>query len=330
MTPPWLSVLMPTYNGSAYLGAALDSVVAEDDPGIECIAVDDGSTDDTLAILERYRDRLDLTILAHPHAGNWVANTNRALKRARGDFACLLHQDDTWLAGRLATLRDAIARHPSVDLFLHPAWFIDSSGRRLGKWCCPLPKDPKVLDAGIVLPRLLVQNFIAIPSPMFKTVRAREVGGLDEALWYTADWDLWLKLAAVARTVLLPEPMAGFRFHAAAQTNLRSVDIGDIRQQQEIVLERHVSRLPFDGRKQQAVRRCAELSIAVNVTLAGRYHGVSPSLGTLAAAAWRASPLGVWRYLRYSRIRERVSARLRALRRAGGPDRTIGSDAVVP
>jgi len=329
MTPPWLSVLMPTYNGSAYLGAALDSVVAEDDSGIECIAVDDGSTDDTLTILERYRDRLNLTILARPHAGNWVAGTNLALKRARGEFACLLHQDDIWLAGRLAMLRDAISRHPSVDLFLHPAWFIDSSGRRLGRWRCPLPRDPKVLDAGIVLPRLLVQNFIAIPSPMFKTATAREVGGLDEALWYTADWDLWLKLAAVARTVFLSEPMAGFRVHAAAQTNQRSVDIGDIRRQQEMVLERHVSRLPFDRRRQQAVRRSAELSIAVNVTLAGRYHRVSANLGTLAAAVWRAGPLGVWRYLRFSTIRDRISARLRSLRRAGGPDCTIGSDAVV-
>ncbi|MCL4825574.1 MAG: glycosyltransferase, partial [Anaerolineales bacterium] len=55
---PWLSVLIPTYNGETFLPAALDSIAIQEDPDIECIAVDDGSTDQTLSILEQYKEKL--------------------------------------------------------------------------------------------------------------------------------------------------------------------------------------------------------------------------------------------------------------------------------
>lgn len=311
MTSPWLSVLMPTYNGAAYLRAALDSVVAEDDPGVECIAVDDGSTDDTLEILNDYRDRLNLEIVERAHGGNWVAGTNAALARAEGEFACLLHQDDIWLPGRVTALRAANARHPKADLFLHPSWFIDADGRRLGKWRCPLPNDPAVLDGALVLPRLLVQNFIAIPAPMFRLPAARAVGGLDETLWFTADWDFWLKLAALGRTICLPLPLAGFRVHAAAQTSQRTVDIGDLRRQHETVLNRHLPKLVRGADRGGRIAAAARLSIDVNITLASRYHGLRTSIAALILRVLALGPM-IWiHYWANSRIGERVVARLR-------------------
>lgn len=329
MTSPWLSILIPTYNGAAYLRDALDSILAQQDPGVECIAVDDGSSDNTLEILEQYRGRLSMAVMARPRTGNWVANTNLALEHASAPFACLLHQDDVWQPDRLATMRDAVAAYPSVNLFLHPAWFIDGHGRRLGRWGCPLPKAPSLLDSEMILPRLLVQNFIAIPAPMFRIETARQVGGLDESLWYTADWDFWLKLSAVGRTVCLPQRLACFRVHPEAQTNRRSIDIADYRRQHEVVLERHLPKLAIGGHGSRSVRRGAELSIAVNAALAGRYHGERLRMADLAAAAWRAWPLGLWRYLRCARLWERVSARLKALRRGGRPVGGLGDDAVV-
>ena len=309
MTAPWLSVLMPTYNGAAYLPAALDSVLAQQDPRVECIAVDDGSTDGTAAILDDYRDRLDLQVICQPHAGNWVASTNQALMRARGEYACLLHQDDIWMPGRIARLKDAIARHPDVDLFLHPSWFIDSGGRRLGQWRCPLPTDPEVLDADTVLPRLLVQNFISIPAPIFRTAAARDAGALDEALWYTADWDFWLKLAAAGGVVYLPDPLAGFRVHTSSQTNQRSFDLNGFRRQQELVLERHL-RIATSGGDDR-IAGPARLSVVLNTVLAARYHGQPMSLLPLISVLWTSGPMNWVRYLRYSRIFERVIARIR-------------------
>lgn len=85
---PWLSVIMPTYNGAAFLGEALASVVAQQDRQIEVIAVDDGSTDGTLEILRRFSRRLRLTIMERSRTGNWVASTIAGMAFARGRYLC--------------------------------------------------------------------------------------------------------------------------------------------------------------------------------------------------------------------------------------------------
>lgn len=107
MTAPWLSVILPTYNGAAYLPTALESVVAQGDRNIEVIAVDDGSSDQTLTILDSFANRLCLNVIQR-RIGNWVANTNLGLEHAQGEWACLLHQDDLWRPGRIRTLQDAV------------------------------------------------------------------------------------------------------------------------------------------------------------------------------------------------------------------------------
>src|SRR4051812_48632691 len=91
---PWLSVVIPTYNGERYLPATLESVKGQDLSGLELIAIDDGSSDSTVDILENYRDTLPLQIIRGARSGNWVKSTNRALSLAHGEYACFLHQDD--------------------------------------------------------------------------------------------------------------------------------------------------------------------------------------------------------------------------------------------
>src|ERR1035438_6119918 len=66
---------------------------------------------------------------------------------------------------------------------------IDQDGRKLGVWRCPLPANIE-LSSNLVMDRLLVQNFIAAPAPVFRRDTWLSCGGLDEKLWYTADWDI--------------------------------------------------------------------------------------------------------------------------------------------
>src|SRR5690349_19596597 len=115
---PWLSVLMPTYNGRLYLPFALNSIVAQEDDDIECIAVDDGSTDETLSILNSFEDKLSIKNLARERQGNWVGNTNYALSLARGEYVCFLHQDDLWLKDRLYLMKQLAEQFPKVVLLL--------------------------------------------------------------------------------------------------------------------------------------------------------------------------------------------------------------------
>jgi hypothetical protein len=133
-----------------------------------------------------------------------------------------------------------------------------------------LPARHAILDRHLVLERLLVQNFIALPAPLFRRETALEVGGLQEDLWYTADWDFWLKLAAVSRTVYLPMPLTGFRIHARSQTIRRSTQADEFRRQLEVVLEKHLEASDPDD-----VSEVARFSAQMNVFLAATVHGMA-------------------------------------------------------
>ena len=96
-----LSVVMPTYNGEKFIAAALESVRAQAVDRLELVVVDDGSSDGTLDIVRDFAKSLPIRLITPGRIGNWVAVSDLGLREATGDWACLLHQDDLWLPGRL-------------------------------------------------------------------------------------------------------------------------------------------------------------------------------------------------------------------------------------
>ena len=163
MTQPWLSVVMPVFNGANYLDHALQSILSQRDDGVEVIAVEGGSTDNTVDILNSYRGRLHLKLFTSELCESWVAKTNHGLANARGDYVCFLHHDDLWSEDRLRVLRLLVEQAPDATMFLHPSWFIDPEGMRVGVWRCPLSHGLE-LEPEFVVERLLIQNFISIPA----------------------------------------------------------------------------------------------------------------------------------------------------------------------
>ena len=312
MQQPWLSVLIPTYNGEAYLVNALDSILIQGDDDIECIVVDDGSTDSTLSIIKSYQDRLPLKLIQRERQGNWVTNTNYALSVASAEYVCFLHQDDLWLESRLSRMKKIIEEYPKVNLFLHSSLFIDSQEKPLGLWQCPLPKYPQVVESSLAIERLLIQNFIAIAAPIFKRDIALQVGGLDETLWYTADWDFWLKIAASGQTLYYPRPLTAFRVHPNSQTVMRSSSQTEFKQQMRSVIEKHLLGWQVDESRKQQTSQVALFSTEVNTTLAAMIHKQQTNLAKLVYSFINLGPIGWHRYMRDSRIGERVSARLKA------------------
>ncbi len=283
----------------------------QQDDKIECIVIDDDSTDATVSIIEEYQNKLPIKLIKRKQ-GNWVANTNYGLLIARGTYACFLHQDDLWQPGRLVAMQKAIARYPQASLYLHPTLFINPNGDRLGIWNCPFGKNSVVIYPNKSVEKLLVQNFIAIPAPIFKRQLALDLGGLDEALWYTADWDFWLKLAASGDTVYYPEALAAFRVHADSQTIRRSSSVEDFSQQMRSVFEQHLTTWETDVNRKLKIRQVALFSCEVNTALAAILHGEKTNLWKLGRDFVSLTPTGWYRYFRDSRIVERVSARLKA------------------
>lgn len=300
---------MPVHEGAAWIEATLQSLGAEPTRGLEVIVIDSSPTGATAAIVERFVDRLPLRLLQRGDLAPWQTKTNLGVELAAADHVCILHQDDLWLPGRVEAARRWLNGSPEVGLHLAPTAIIDRHGRQIGRWHCPLPAD-EVLEAQFLLERLLVQNFVSVPAPIFRRTAWLACEGMDEKLWYTADWDIWAKLANIGPVVYHDEITTAFRVHGGSLTVTGARDVSEFRSQMQIVMERHLPRLPASSRRR--VEAAARASISVNVSLAAASGGDLKALGRAARVVLSLGPSGMRRYLRDSRLRERVTCRLRA------------------
>lgn len=305
---PWLSVVVPVHDGARYLPATLASAAAERPEGVEFLLYD--SSDDggaSQAIAQGFADRLDIRYVATPELKPWTAKTNRGVAEARGAQVAMLHQDDLWLPGHLAAVKAALASAPEAVMTLAHSRYIDAAGRDVGAW--GLPFAPGLIGGADFAATLIVQNTIAIPSPVIRREAWAGVGGMDEALWYTADWDLYLKLAGAGPVHVRPGATTAFRLHGSSLTMTGSRRAGEFREQLELVLDRHLPALPPGVRGRQ--ERLARASVATNCALAaGARGGVGALLGGLGSVV-ALGPLGWGRFLGQTRLVDRVGSRLR-------------------
>lgn len=306
---PFLSVVMPVHDGADWIAASLGSLVAEPTAGIEIIVIDSSPSDETADVVRRYSQGFPIRLLRRPDLGPWQIKTNLGVRLANADHVCILHQDDLWLPGRANAIRRWLAETPEAVLHLAPSVYVDRHGGRVGRWRCPLPAET-ILDRQKLLGRLLVQNFVSVPAPVVQRRTWLACGGMDEQLWYTPDWDLWLHLAAAGPVVYHDEITTAFRIHGGSLTVSGSRDARKFRDQMRIVLERHLHRIPASRRR--AIERRARVSINVNVMLAAAATGSFKAVLGVAADFVSLGPVGAGRYLRESRLRERVWSRLRA------------------
>ncbi len=305
---PWLSVVMPVRCGERWIDAALSSIVSEGAQGIEVLIIDSSPTPDTRAIARSYSDRLDLRIFERHDFLMWHTKTNFAVENARADHVCWLHHDDLWLPGRVTAMRSWVAHDRMAALHIAPSAIIDESGRNLGIWRCPLSGEGE-MPSQKVMESLLVQNFIAAPAPVFRKDAWLACGGLDETLWYTADWDIWLKLTERGPLCFHDAVTTGFRVHGGSLTVSGSRNVNDFILQMQTVLQRHLPQLKGPTARVESVGRA---SIAVNAALVCASAGDLSHLWRAAAQVMRLGPMGFRRFMRDTRIIDRVMPRVRA------------------
>lgn len=310
MEEVWLSVIVPSHNGERWLSTALQSIADQKERGIEVIVIDSSTDHTSLDIVESFATQFVIRAFRRPDLLSWMAKTNFAVEQAKGNWICMLHQDDFWLPNRSAELQNWLLSRPDAVMHLHPCYIVDEVGRRLGLWRCPLPADGSPVPAQLLYERLLVQNFIGIPTPAIRRDAYLMVGGLDEALWYTADWDLYLKVASIGNICYHSIPLACFRVHKDSLTVLGSHNIQDFRIQHSAIINRHIHKLIPDSRT--ATLRISEASIEVNVALAAAVAGKFGVIGKAIRSVLSLGPAGIARYLSYSRIVDRALPRLRA------------------
>jgi len=212
---PLVSVVIPAYNCARFIGEALDSVFAQDYPELEVVVVDDGSTDDTCAVVEGYGDRVKL--IRQRNAGAAVAR-NEGMRRASGEYVAFLDSDDLWLPGKLRLQIDHLESHRDVAMcctrwnLLYPK--ADGSypvERPAAPRSAPL--DPKW--SGWIYCGLLLDCEVWTSTVVMRRELTARVGGFDPALRRGQDYDYWLRASQLTKIDRLDAPLALYRMQVS-------------------------------------------------------------------------------------------------------------------
>lgn len=198
-----VSIVIPTFNRARYIAQTVDSVVAQTYADWQLTIVDDGSTDDTRRVLERYACDERIAVLHQQNSGQAAAR-NHGLRRARGELLCFLDSDDIWKPDKLARQVDILAGAPEYDVAYGDRETIDGAGNLLHA------RNMKRYS-GRVTRRLLKDNFISFSTAMIRTEKVRAVGGFDPAIRYGDDYDLWLRLSVDSLFLYVPEIFSAYR-----------------------------------------------------------------------------------------------------------------------
>jgi glycosyltransferase involved in cell wall biosynthesis len=214
MSEALVSVVMPVYQAARWVAEATQSILSQTRAALELIAVDDGSTDGSLGILDGFAARDPrVRVVRRAHAGVIPAR-NAGLALARGGLIACMDADDVSLPDRLARQVDALVRDPAL-VCVGGAFEVIDEKRRVVNRVRP-PGD----HAGIVAAALNGRSPICGSNAMFRRDVALALGGYDEQACLVEDLDLWLRLAERGRLANLPEVISRVRFHGDSQSAL--------------------------------------------------------------------------------------------------------------
>jgi glycosyltransferase involved in cell wall biosynthesis len=195
-------VILPVYNRERWVARAIDSVLAQTYRNFELIVVDDGSTDGTRDVLERYGEHI--TLITQEHRGVYVAR-NLALQRARGELVAFIDSDDAWLPHRLAS-QVPLMQNPAVGLVFGDALHVP--GRRR---TCFQVSPPR---RGRAAARFAWCNFVPTITVLARKSCIEEAGGFSEESTLACDYLLWFRIALRHELDYVESLVAEYTVHA--------------------------------------------------------------------------------------------------------------------
>lgn len=208
-----ISVLIDTYNHEHFIEKAINSVLEQDFPGAEreIIVVDDGSTDRTPEIVQRFEPRLRYI---RKENGGQASAFNVGIPECRGQIIAFLDGDDYWLPGKLARVADVLEKNSAVGFVGHAIKESLPDGQE--RISAP-EKDEKLQINSVESARLfrLRKSFLGTSRMTMRAETARRILPVPEALVFEADEYLFTLAAAMSEAVILREPLTCYVIHGS-------------------------------------------------------------------------------------------------------------------
>ena len=243
---PLVSVLVANFNYARFLPAALDGLLAQTYGHWEAIVCDDGSTDDSVAVVRAYADRDHRVRLVQKENGGQNSTVNEAHRHTRGEVVCLLDADDTFEPTKLERVVAAFSSRPAAGLCTHFAAVIDGDGRPL-----PATLNARLDDGWLGGDDALSRGgCVYVPTTSCLSFR-REV--LDELMPLPAsqpsDADGYLCMAAalLAEVVRVDAALSGYRVHGGNMGGLTEPTPERLRYELTLIRRRTATLKAFVG-----------------------------------------------------------------------------------
>jgi glycosyltransferase involved in cell wall biosynthesis len=301
MDNPKVTVCLPTFNKARYLPAAIESVLTQEFHDYELLLVNDASPDQTDEIVRGFKDSR-IRYIRNPQNLGLVENWNRCLNLAKGDYAIVFHDDDVMLPRLLRREVGVLDANPTVVLVHAAAQSIDESG---AVFCVAPPRTWPELTSGL---DFLTQywsldpGYVVMPSAMFRRSLALKLGAFNPDLKYSADADLWQRLAFEGQVAFLDDLLISNRIHASQTTQkilTNSLQMLDERLKHARTTRRLVA--AHGGNLDRDIGRHISRELAVDLPELRRWNASISTVMRYGQAAVRAHPQVIYspRFLAY-------------------------------
>ena len=209
---PLVSVIIAAYNASGWIAETLSSVVAQEYDNYEVIVVNDGSTDDTEAVVALFGEKVHCINKSN---GGEASARNKGIRAARGKYLAFVDADDLWTSNKLRLQVGLLESSEAAWVYSDAFVFDGLTGRTLYKFSRRRQYD------GDILRPLLLNDFIPSPTPVIRRSVFDKAGLFDERAERRIgeDWDMWLRIAALYPVAVVRRPLAYYRLHSASATS---------------------------------------------------------------------------------------------------------------
>lgn len=202
-----VSVIIPVYNNEKYLAKTIDSALMQSYVDIEILLINDGSTDNSKEICQRYLEDKRVRYFDHENKGSGYTR-NVGISESKGKYIAFLDSDDIWHKDKLEKQILLFERDETIDVVYSRIEVIDASDNKFSDYNIRL-------YSGNILDQLYIDNFICTSSVVLRKKVLEETGLFDEQFRISQDYEFWLRVALTSKFAFVNECLVQYRVHDA-------------------------------------------------------------------------------------------------------------------